>query len=147
MSEFESPTFETALSSRRQQWVRGREGPPLPQSARPGPRACGYHRHHSFNHNRHATLLPPSSARGPPRSSINAMRTSSLATSFPRIRQAAASALRAGSFRSVHLVLHSAAATGLFRSRSTSLPPPLHSRQRPLSLHSSVRLRLALCRA
>ena len=68
------------LSSRWQLWVRGREGPPLPQSALPGPRASEYERHSSFNLQWSATVQPPSMARGPPRSNVSGMLMSSLAS-------------------------------------------------------------------
>ena len=74
------------LSSRWQLWVRGREGPPLPQSALPGPRACVYGRHFSYNRQWSATFLPPSKARGPPRSNVRGMRLSSLASPFNWMR-------------------------------------------------------------
>ena len=70
------------LSSRWQLWVRGREGPPLPQSALPGPRACVYERHSFWNRQWSATVLPPTMARGPPRSNVSGMRLSSLASPF-----------------------------------------------------------------
>ena len=74
------------LSSRWQLWVRGREGPPLPQSASPGPRAYEYERHPSFNRQWSATVLSPLTARGPPRSNICGMRMSSLASPFILMR-------------------------------------------------------------
>lgn len=70
------------LSSRWLLWVRGREGPPLPQSALPGPRACVYVHHSSFNRQWSATVLPPTMARGPPRSNVSGMWLSSLASPF-----------------------------------------------------------------
>ena len=70
------------LSSRWQLWVRGREGPPLPQSALPGPRAYVYQCYSSYNRQWSATVLPPLMARGPPRSNICGMRMSSLASPF-----------------------------------------------------------------
>ena len=70
------------LSSRWQLWVRGREGPPLPQSALPRPRASEYERHSSYNRHWSATVLPPLMARGPPRLNASGMRLSSLASPF-----------------------------------------------------------------
>ena len=74
------------LSSRWQLWVRGREGPPLPQSALPGPRAYEYQRYSSYNRQWSATVLPPLMARGPPRSNVRGMRLSSLASPFYSMR-------------------------------------------------------------
>ena len=74
------------LSSRWQLWVRGREGPPLPQSALPGPRACVYGRHSFWNRQWSATFLPPTMARGPPRPNVRGMRLSSLASPFYSMR-------------------------------------------------------------
>ena len=72
--------YPLPLSSRWQLWVRGREGPPLPQSALPGPRECEYQRHSSFNRQWSATVLHPTMARGPPRLNVSGMRMSSLAS-------------------------------------------------------------------
>ena len=74
------------LSSRWQLWVRGREGPPLPQSALPGPRAYEYQRYSSYNRQWSATVLTPLMARGPPRSNVRGMRLSSLASPFNWMR-------------------------------------------------------------
>jgi hypothetical protein len=74
--------YPVPLSSRWQLWVRGREGPPLPQSALPGPRAYEYQRYSSYNRQWSATFLPPTMARGPPRSNVRGMRLSSLASPF-----------------------------------------------------------------
>lgn len=78
--------YPVPLSSRWQLWVRGREGPPLPQSALPGPRAYEYQRYSSYNRQWSATFLPPSKVRGPPRPNVRGMRLSSLASPFYSMR-------------------------------------------------------------
>ena len=106
------------LSCRWQLWVRVREGPPLPQSANPGPRACEYERHSSLNRQWSATVLPPLMARGPPRSNICGMRMSSLASPTILVRG------------SCHL--RTSCRVGSDLSSAMSAKPPLPSKGQPL---------------